>query len=69
MSATLYFRHDQSVLDEEYLSNREVINKIDQFFELNGEWVDSVAIFAYASPEGPEAYNQKLSARRAGTTK
>ncbi len=69
MSATLYFRHDQSVLDEEYLSNREVINKIDEFFELNGEWVDSVAIFAYASPEGPEAYNQKLSARRAGTTK
>lgn len=69
MSATLYFRHDKWVIDEDYLSNRQTIDKIDEFFELNGEFIDSIAIVAYASPEGPEAYNQKLSARRAGTTK
>lgn len=69
MSATLYFRHDKYVLDESYLSNRQTIQSLDNFFEANGKYIDSISIVAYASPEGPLRYNQKLSARRAGTTK
>ena len=32
MSATLYFRHDKYVLDESYLSNRQTIQSLDNFF-------------------------------------
>lgn len=69
MEVTLYFRHDKYVLDESYMSNRATIEKLDTFFERHYDQVDSIEIIAHASPEGTVKYNQKLSERRAGTTK
>lgn len=69
LAVTLYFRHDQWVLDNSYLTNSQTISTLDKFFDTRGVRVDSVIIVAHASPEGPMAYNDRLSQKRAGTTK
>ncbi|MBR7129145.1 MAG: DUF3575 domain-containing protein [Tidjanibacter sp.] len=69
LAVTLYFRHDKWVLDSSYLTNSQSISTLNKFFDAQGVRVDSVVIVAHASPEGTVSYNDRLSQKRAGTTK
>ncbi len=65
---TLYYRLSQYTLDKEYLTNSEALRNIDSLLNLkSAEFIDTLFITAYASPEGSVSYNEKLSKRRAET--
>ncbi|MDY3978510.1 MAG: DUF3575 domain-containing protein [Tidjanibacter sp.] len=61
----LYFRFDKSVIDPSYKDNANSLRKLDALLNKYGDEIDSIQMTAYASPEGPSNYNNKLSARRA----
>lgn len=63
---TIYFRWDKDNIDPTYLTNARTLHTIDSLMSLkSAEYIDTLRITAFASPEGPPVYNQKLSERRA----
>ena len=64
----LYYSHDDIVIDPQYLNNTHHIARIKDIF-LRSPKIDSVTIYAYASPEGAPGRNQWLSERRAEAAK
>ena len=67
---TIYYRWDKDDLDKTYLTNAETLHQIDSLLHLkSADYIDSLRIVAYASPEGPPDYNKRLSQRRANTLK
>lgn len=63
-SYLLYYSHDDIEIDSTYLDNARHIKRIKRIFERSPR-VDSITIYAYASPEGTQSRNQWLSERRA----
>ncbi len=59
----LYYRNDCSDVDEEYLDNAENMAKIRRYLQSSPR-IDSITIYAYASPEGVYEHNVMLSKRR-----
>lgn len=67
---TIYYRWDKDNLDQTYLTNTQTLAEIDSLLHLkSADYIDSLRIVAYASPEGPPDYNKRLSQRRANTLK
>lgn len=67
---TVYYRWDKDDLDKTYLTNTQTFSQIDSLLQLkSADYIDSLRIVAYASPEGPPDYNKRLSQRRANTLK
>lgn len=70
VSVTIYYRWDKDNLDKTYLNNAETLVKIDSLLTSEeSQYIDSLVVVAYASPEGIPAYNHALSQRRANTIK
>lgn len=67
----LYFRFDKSILDPDYMTNRNQILELDSLLRdkiiLAG--LDSLSITAYSSPEGNPSYNDKLALSRGKAVK
>lgn len=62
----IYFRVDKSYIDPTYMNNEMVLRWISHVVnERNINYIDSLIISAYASPEAPSNYNKRLSERRA----
>ncbi len=59
----LYYRNDCSDIDEEYLDNAINLAQIRHFLQSSPR-IDSITIYAYASPEGSYGNNLLLSKRR-----
>lgn len=67
---TIYYRWDKDNLDRTYLTNTQTLHQVDSLLKLkSADYIDSLRIVAYASPEGPPDYNKRLSERRANTLK
>lgn len=65
---TLYFRRDKDNIDSTYLTNARTLHTLDSVMNLrSAQYIDTLKITAFASPEGFPAYNQKLSERRAAS--
>lgn len=70
VSVTIYYRWDKDNLDKTYLNNTKALVQIDSLLtNEESQYIDSVVIVAYASPEGRPEYNKTLSQRRANTVK
>ncbi len=68
LQAQLHFRWDSSELDPAYLDNEQTLRTLSHRIDSVGvAHIDSVVIISQSSPEGPERYNHRLSARRAAT--
>jgi outer membrane protein OmpA-like peptidoglycan-associated protein len=65
----VYYRHDKYSIDRTYMSNGEAFATLDSIFNKYGNAIDSIAIVAYASPEGRHYYNMWLSKLRAANMK
>lgn len=62
----IYFRRDKDNVDPTYLTNAHTLLTIDSIMNRrSAEYIDTLIITAFASPEGTPAYNQNLSERRA----
>lgn len=67
---TIYYRWDKDNLDNTYLTNTQTLARIDSLLHLkSADYIDSLRIVAYASPDGAPEYNKRLSERRANTIK
>ena len=64
----IYYRFDESEFDQTYLTNSETAAHIKNYL-INSPRIDSITIYAWASPEGAYLHNVKLSQRRARTAK
>lgn len=64
----IYYRFDATGFDQTYLSNSETAAHIKNYL-LNSARIDSVTIYAWASPEGAYRHNVWLSQERAKTAK
>lgn len=64
----IYYRFDESEFDQTYLTNNETAAHIKNYL-INSPRIDSITIYAWASPEGAYLHNVKLSQRRARTAK
>ena len=64
----IYYRFDESEFDQTYLTNSETAAHIKNYL-INSPRIDSITIYAWASPEGAYLHNVKLSQRRAKTAK
>lgn len=64
----IYYRFDKSEFDQTYLTNSETAAHIKNYL-INSPRIDSITIYAWASPEGAYLHNVKLSQRRARTAK
>lgn len=64
----IYYRFDKSEFDQTYLTNSETAAHIKNYL-INSPRIDSITIYAWASPEGAYLHNVKLSQRRAKTAK
>lgn len=65
---SLYFRWDKENIDPTYMTNSQTLHTLDSVMNLrSAEYIDTIKIMAFASPEGPTAYNQQLSERRASS--
>ena len=62
-SFRIYYPINKMTVQKNYLNNAESLEKIRCFY-LDSLQADSLVIFSYASPEGPYAFNQKLSQER-----
>ena len=60
---SLYFGHDKTTIDENYLENGKQLERLRSM--LSTSVIDSIAIYAYSSPEGTQAHNMQLSLHRA----
>lgn len=66
----IYFRVDKSYIDPNYMNNAAVLNWIGRLVDQrNIDYIDSLVISAYASPEAPLDYNKRLSQRRANAVR
>lgn len=66
---SLYFRLDNDVVDENYMTNRQTLNDFRFMVDSVGlEHIDSIKIVVQSSPEGRAWYNINLSKRRAAST-
>lgn len=64
----IYYRWDKDNLDSLYLSNPAHLAKLDSILtSSNAQYIDTLTIVAFASPEGHPDYNKALSQRRANT--
>jgi len=63
-SYLLYYSHDDIEINPTYLDNAQHIERIKRIFD-HSPRIDSITIYAYASPEGAPGRNQWLSERRA----
>jgi len=70
-SQIVYFRFDKVDLDSTYLNNRKGLHVLSALFSdtVRVSLIDSIHIYAYASPEGRESYNDRLAQRRAVSMK
>lgn len=64
----IYFRFDKINLDSTYLDNATQFERISHFVK-NSPQIDSITIYAWASPEGVYEHNVWLSRRRAEAAK
>ncbi len=60
---TLYYSHDSSDIDEEYLDNAVHLAKIRRYLR-SSPHIDSITIYVYASPEGVYEHNVQLAKKR-----
>lgn len=71
--ATINFRFGKTVIDSGYMNNHIELTKMkDIFSKISNDpkaTIDSVNIMAVGSPDGPYAYNKKLSSERAQAMK
>lgn len=65
---SLYYVQDHINIDEDYLDNAYQISRIRDILTRSPR-IDSIAIYAYASPEGPYYRNVWLSEKRAEAAK
>lgn len=70
-SGVLYFRFDEALVDSGYANNGKTIEALGKLFsdKVLASRIDSVHIYAYASPEGARLYNEQLAYRRATAAK
>lgn len=64
----IYYRFDDTRFDQTYLSNSETAAHIKNYL-INSPRIDSITIYAWASPEGAYGHNVWLSQERAKTAK
>lgn len=64
----IYYRFDDTRFDQTYLSNSETAAHIKNYL-VNSPRIDSITIYAWASPEGAYGHNVWLSQERAKTAK
>lgn len=64
----LYYWRDRIDLDEEYLDNQQQMERIRHYLA-NSPHIDSITIYAYASPEGVYEHNVWLARKRAEAAK
>ena len=64
----IYYRFDDIRFDQTYLSNKETAARIKNYL-LSSPRIDSITIYAWASPEGAFKHNEWLSKERAKTAK
>lgn len=64
----IYYRFDDTSFDQTYLSNSETAAHIKNYL-VNSPRIDSITIYAWASPEGAYHHNVWLSQERAKTAK
>jgi len=65
---SIYYVCDSIDINTNYLDNRDQIQHILHYLE-NSPRIDSITIYAWASPEGGYAHNRWLSSERAQTAK
>lgn len=70
-SQVLYFRFDQAEVDSGYADNKKTMETLEKLFSnvALSSRIDSIHIYAYASPEGARLYNEQLAYRRAVAAK
>lgn len=61
-TVTVYFRINESVIDEQYGDNRNALQRLDSL--IAGPAVTEITVKASASPDGRDAYNRKLATKR-----
>lgn len=63
----LHFRFDKAIVDSGYANNRRTLTVLSSLFSDSAlvSRIDSIHIYAFASPDGNEIYNNKLTHRRA----
>lgn len=64
----IYYRFDDTRFDQTYLSNSETAARIKNYM-INSPRIDSITIYAWASPEGAYHHNVWLSKERAKTAR
>lgn len=64
----LYYFHDRIDLQEDYLDNAMQMARIKDML-LHSPHIDSIAIYAYSSPEGSPKWNNWLAVKRAEAAK
>lgn len=64
----IYYWHDRIDVDPEYLDNKDNLEKINKYLAHSPK-IDSIVIYAYASPEGVYERNAWLSRKRAEAAK
>lgn len=67
-SFSIYYRFDKTDIDATYLDNPRQIRHILNYIE-NSPRIDSITIYAWASPEGAYHHNKWLSTERALTAR
>ena len=65
---SIYYQCDSISIDTTYLSNKRQIQKIKHYL-IHSPRIDSITIYAWASPEGGYNHNKWLSRERAKTAK
>lgn len=61
---TLYYKHDDIEIHEDYLDNTRQIERIKRILQISPR-IDSITIYAYSSPEGSPYRNDWLAKKRA----
>lgn len=64
----IYYRFDRTDIDTSYLDNPQQIRHILNYLE-KSQRIDSITIYAWASPEGTYHHNRRLSEGRAKTAR
>lgn len=66
-SQILHFRFDRAMVDSGYASNRKMLTVLSSLFSDSAfiSRIDSIQVYAFASPDGKRTYNDALTYRRA----
>ena len=63
---TVYFKLNSDKVEKGYMNNGNALSNLDSLLnKVKTEYIDSMLIRGFASPDGSPNYNKKLSARRA----